>query len=134
MLTYSELIQIPTFIDRFRYLKLSASVGEETYGWDRYLNQTLYKSKEWRETRERIIIRDDGCDLAHPDYLIGGRILIHHLNPITKRDILDRNPLIFDPENLVCISHITHEAVHYGSEDLLMKDPVERTPGDTKLW
>lgn len=134
MLTYSELIQIPTFIDRFRYLKLSTSVGEETYGWDRYLNQTLYKSKEWRETRERIIIRDDGCDLAHPDYLIGGRILIHHLNPITKRDILDRNPLIFDPENLVCISHITHEAVHYGSEDLLMKDPVERTPGDTKLW
>lgn len=134
MLTYSELIQIPTFIDRFRYLKLSASVGEETYGWDRYLNQTLYKSREWRETRERIIIRDDGCDLAHPDYLIGGRILIHHLNPITKRDILDRNPLIFDPENLVCISHITHEAVHYGSEDLLMKDPVERTPGDTKLW
>lgn len=134
MLTYSELIQIPTFIDRFRYLKLSASVGEETYGWDRYLNQTLYKSKEWRETRERIIIRDDGCDLAHPDYLIGGRILIHHLNPITKRDILDRNPLIFDPENLVCISHITHEAVHYGSEDLLMKDLVERTPGDTKLW
>ncbi len=134
MLTYSELIQIPTFIDRFRYLKLSASVGEETYGWDRYLNQTLYKSKEWRETRERIIIRDDGCDLAHPDYLIGGRILIHHLNPITKRDILDRNPLIFDPENLVCISHITHEAVHYGSEDLLMKDPVERMPGDTKLW
>ena len=134
MLTYSELIQIPTFIDRFRYLKLSASVGEETYGWDRYLNQTLYKSKEWRETRERIIIRDDGCDLAHPDYLIGGRILIHHINPITKRDILDRNPLIFDPENLVCISHITHEAVHYGSEDLLMKDPVERMPGDTKLW
>lgn len=134
MLTYSELIQIPTFIDRFRYLKLSASVGEETYGWDRYLNQTLYKSREWRETRERIIIRDDGCDLAHPDYLIGGRILIHHLNPITKRDILDRNPLIFDPENLVCISHITHEAVHYGSEDLLMKDFVERTPGDTKLW
>lgn len=134
MLTYSELIQIPTFIDRFRYLKLSASVGEETYGWDRYLNQTLYKSKEWRETRERIIIRDDGCDLAHPDYPIGGRILIHHLNPITKRDILDRNPLIFDPENLVCISHITHEAVHYGSEDLLMKDPVERMPGDTKLW
>ena len=134
MFTYSELIQIPTFIDRFRYLKLSASVGEETYGWDRYLNQTLYKSKEWRETRERIIIRDDGCDLAHPDYLIGGRILIHHLNPITKRDILDRNPLIFDPENLVCISHITHEAVHYGSEDLLMKDFVERTPGDTKLW
>ena len=134
MLTYSELIQIPTFIDRFRYLKLSASVGEETYCWDRYLNQTLYKSKEWRETRERIIIRDDGCDLAHPDYLIGGRILIHHLNPITKRDILDRNPLIFDPENLVCISHITHEAVHYGSEDLLMKDPVERMPGDTKLW
>lgn len=134
MLTYSELIQIPTFIDRFRYLKLSASVGEETYGWDRYLNQTLYKSKEWRETRERIIIRDDGCDLAHPDYLIGGRILIHHLNPITKRDILDRNPLIFDPENLVCISHITHEAVHYGSEDLLMKDFVERMPGDTKLW
>lgn len=134
MLTYSELIQIPTFIDRFRYLKLSASVGEETYGWDRYLNQTLYKSKEWRETRERIIIRDDGCDLAHPDYLIGGRILIHHLNPITKRDILDRNPMIFDPENLVCISHITHEAVHYGSEDLLMKDFVERTPGDTKLW
>lgn len=134
MLTYSELIQIPTFIDRFRYLKLSASVGEETYGWDRYLNQTLYKSKEWRETRERIIIRDDGCDLAHPDYLIGGRILIHHLNPITKRDILDRNPLIFDPENLVCISHITHEAVHYGSEDLLMKDFVERTPGDTNLW
>lgn len=133
--SYSEALQFSTFLERYRYLRLNDhAIGEETFGWDRYLNQTLYRSSEWRRLRDQIIIRDQGCDLAHTDFPIGGKILIHHINPITKRDILDRNPMIFDPENLICVSHITHEAIHYGSENLLYKDPVERKPGDTKLW
>lgn len=133
-MTYSEVIQIPRFIDRFRALAIGGSVGEETFGWDRYLNQTLYRSKEWQEFRNQIIVRDSGCDLASPDYPIGGRIIVHHITPICKADIINRSPMIFDPENVICVSHITHEAIHYGSEDLLIKDPVERSPGDTKLW
>lgn len=133
--SYSEALQFSTFLERYRYLRLNDhAIGEETFGWDRYLNQTLYRSSEWRRLRDQIIIRDQGCDLAHADFPIGGKILIHHINPITKRDIIDRNPLIFDPENLICVSHITHEAIHYGGENLLYKDPVERRPGDTKLW
>lgn len=135
MKTYSEALQFKTFIERYRYLRVNDHfVGEETFGWDRYLNQKLYRSPEWRRLRDQIIIRDQGCDLAHADFPIGGKILIHHINPITKKDIIDRNPIIFDPENLICVSHITHEAIHYGDESLLLTDFVERTPGDTKLW
>lgn len=135
MKTYSEMIQLQTFLDRYRYLSLDGRVGEDTFGWDRYLNQTLYRSKEWRDLRNAIIVRDDGCDLGCPDYPISAKILIHHINPISKQDILNRNPLIFDPENLVCVSHLTHEAIHYGSEELLMvNELIERKPGDTILW
>lgn len=135
MKTYSEMITLPSFIDRYRYLKIDGRVGEDTFGWDRYLNQTLYRSKEWRDLRNAIIVRDDGCDLGCPDYPIAAKILIHHINPISKQDILNRNPLIFDPENLVCVSHLTHEAIHYGDESLLTgTQMVERMPGDTKLW
>jgi hypothetical protein len=135
MKTYSEMITLPSFIDRYRYLKIDGRVGEDTFGWDRYLNQTLYRSKEWRDLRNAIIVRDDGCDLGCPDYPIAAKILIHHINPISKQDILNRNPLIFDPENLVCVSHLTHEAIHYGSEELLIgNELIERKPGDTILW
>lgn len=133
--SYSEMMQLPTFLDRYRYLSLGGRVGEDTFGWDRYLNQALYRSKEWRDLRNAIIVRDDGCDLGCPDYPIAAKILIHHINPISKQDILNRNPLIFDPNNLVCVSHITHEAIHYGDESLLMgTQMVERKSGDTTLW
>ena len=133
--SYSEMMQLPTFLERYRYLSLGGRVGEDTFGWDRYLNQALYRSKEWRELRNAIIVRDDGCDLGCPDYPIAAKILIHHINPISKQDILNRNPLIFDPENLVCVSHLTHEAIHYGDESLLTgMQMVERKPGDTTLW
>lgn len=132
--TYSEMIQIPDFKDRFEYLKLEGVVGTMTFGYDRYINQSLYRSYEWKKTRQRVIIRDDGCDLAHPDYPIPSRLIIHHINPITKEMIENRDPAIFDMNNLVCVSPITHEAIHYGDEELLPHDPVIRKPGDTKLW
>lgn len=135
MLTYSECIQIPDFLERFRYLKLSGAVAEETFGYNRFLNQYFYNSNEWRNFRRKIIIRDNGCDLASDGYEIGGKIIIHHLNPITIDDIKNNNPLILDPENVICASHKTHEAIHYGSEMLLENYKVTvRRPGDTKLW
>ena len=133
--SYRELIKIPTFEERFEYLKIGAGVGESTFGSKRYLNQILYKTDEWLSVRDKIIVRDKGCDLGIPDReIIGGRILVHHINPITIEDILNRNPKVFDPNNLITISHMTHEAVHYGNEDLLIKDPIERRPNDTCLW
>lgn len=132
--TYSELVSIPTFEERFLYLRLDGLVGEETFGFNRYLNQTLYRSDEWRSIRDQIIIRDNGCDLGMDGYEIQGRILIHHLNPITKEDIINRSSVIFDPNNLVCVSHITHNAIHYGNEVLLPKVPKERTKNDTCPW
>lgn len=132
---YSELIALPSFEERFEYLRLHGAVGIETFGWDRYLNQSLYQSTEWRRFRRDIIVRDNGCDLAHPDHTIfGNRIIIHHLNPITIEDIASHDPLIFDPDNVVCVSHITHEAIHYGDKDLLPKDPIIRRPNDTCPW
>lgn len=131
---YSELIAIDNFKDRFEYLKLEGNVGIETYGYDRYLNQIFYKSPEWKKFRNDIIIRDNGCDLAFEDYEIVGKILIHHLNPITKDDILQRRECLMDPENVVCTSHKTHNAIHYGDESMIFTKVTIRTPGDTKLW
>lgn len=133
--TYSELITLPTFEERFEYLKLGGIVGKATFGSRRYLNQVFYTSDAWRHARDSVIIRDNGCDLGVPGMDIGGRIYIHHLNPITQEDIEKRRQSITDPENLICVSMRTHEAIHFGDAKLLMQNfPVERRPGDTKLW
>lgn len=135
ILSYSELITLPTFTERYRYLRKSGIVGEETFGSHRYLNQILYTSPEWRSVRNHVIIRDNGCDLGMKGHEIRDRVYIHHINPITEDDILNRTPALFDMENLICVSFNTHQAIHYGDESLL---PIisfnERTPGDTKLW
>lgn len=133
---YSELIQIPTFIERYQYLKLNGNVCEETFGRDRYINQILYHSEEWRQFRPKIIVRDNGCDLACEGYDIpdGVLILIHHINPITVRDIETRDPKVFDPENVVSTILNTHNAIHYGDESLLCQEPITRTPYDTCPW
>lgn len=132
--TYSELITIPTFEERFEYLQLKGSVGKDTFGYDRYLNQVLYRSPEWKRVRNQIIIRDDGCDLACDGYDVYGKVLIHHLNPITVEDVLARSRKVFDPDNLVCVSHNTHNAIHYGDVDLLVTGPIIRTKNDTCPW
>lgn len=132
--TYSEMIRFPTFQERYRYLKLCGQVGKETFGFDRYLNQIFYKSDEWLSLRDYVIIRDCGCDLAIPDREIHGQIIVHHLNPITKEDVLRRTRLLLDPEYLVCTIKRTHDAIHYGDESLLVNDLVERRPGDTCPW
>ena len=132
--SYSELITIPTYEDRFHYLQLNGAVGKDTFGYDRYLNQILYNSKEWKRFRDEITIRDNGCDLAFEGYDIHGRILVHHINPITVDDVINRNPIVFDPENVICVTHNTHNAIHYGDERLLITAPVERTKHDTCPW
>ena len=132
--TYSELITIPTFMERYQYLRLGGRVSEETFGFDRYLNQIFYKDSEWLRSRDLAIIRDGGCDLAMPDREIHSRILVHHINPITKEDILRRDPKLFDLENLVCTIKKTHDAIHYGDESLLLLEPIERQKNDTCPW
>lgn len=132
--TYSELITIPTFEERFEYLQLKGSVGKDTFGYDRNLNQVLYRSPEWKRLRNQIIIRDCGCDLACEGYDIHSKALIHHLNPITVEDVLARSRKVFDPDNLVCVSHNTHNAIHYGNVDLLVTGPIIRTKNDTCPW
>ena len=132
--TYSELITIPTFEERFEYLQLKGSVGKDTFGYDRYLNQVLYRSPEWKRLRNQIIIRDGGCDLACDGYDIYGKVLIHHLNPITVEDVLARSRKVFDPDNLVCVTHNTHNAIHYGDSDLLVTGVITRTKNDTCPW
>lgn len=134
MKTYSELISLPTFKERFEYLKLNGKVGEETFGFARYLNQKFYKSLDWLPIRDRIIIRDNGNDLAMEGYPIFGRIYIHHLNPITEEDIINVTDALINPEFLVCTSFDTHNAIHYGDIDMLAKEPVIRTLGDTCPW
>lgn len=131
---YSELSKLKTFKERYLYLRLDGIVGEETFGFDRYLNQILYKSDEWKRCRRDIIIRDNGCDLGCEGFEVHGRILIHHINPITVDDIVNRNPKVFDPENLILTSHNTHQAIHYGNEDLLIQAPIERFKNDTCPW
>lgn len=132
--TYSELSKLETYKERYQYLKLDGIVGEETFGFDRYLNQILYQSDEWKRCRRDIIIRDNGCDLGCEGFEVHGRILIHHINPITVDDIVNRNPKVFDQENLILTSHNTHQAIHYGNEDLLIRAPVERSKNDTCPW
>ena len=132
--TYSELITLPTFIERYRYLKLSGRVGEDTFGFDRYLNQVFYQSKEWRSIRDYVITRDNGYDLGMVGHDIYGRILIHHMNPITADDILKRSDLLLNPEYLICTIKNTHDAIHYSDESLLITDPIERSKNDTCPW
>lgn len=134
MKTYNELITIKDFRERYLYLKIGGIIGDETFGTDRYLNQIFYKTPEWRRFRNEVIIRDNGCDLAHEDYSIQGRIIIHHINPITADDILKRRSLLFDPDNVVCVSHNMHEAIHYGDISLLPEDYIPRQPNDTIPW
>lgn len=132
--SYSELIKLPTFLERFNYLKIGGAVGKMTFGHDRYLNQVLYSSDEWKRFRRDIILRDNGCDLACEDREIYERAIVHHINPITIEDVLRRDPMIFDPENVVTTWLRTHNAIHYGDESLLYLDPVERTINDTCPW
>lgn len=132
--TYSELIKLPTFEERYRYLRLGGRVGEDTFGFDRYLNQLFYKSDEWLSLRDEIIVRDNGCDLGIPGRDIYGRIIIHHMNPIAVRDILDRSDILLNPEYLICTVKRTHDAIHYGNEDSLLTIPVARTRNDTCPW
>ena len=133
--TYSELITLPTFEERYRYLRLDGQVGVETFGFDRYLNQIFYRTdKEWLSIRDEVIIRDNGCDLGIPGRDIHSRIIVHHMNPITKEDILRRTKYLLDPEYLICTIKRTHDAIHYGDESILMLGPIERTKNDTCPW
>lgn len=133
--TYSKLSEFSEFEDRFNYLKLDGVVGEETFGFDRYLNQQFYnKDKEWKKVRDLVIMRDMGCDLGVEGREIKGRIIVHHMNPITKEDLLNRTEFLLNPEYLICTLESTHNAIHYGDENLLMKGPVERTKNDTCPW
>ena len=131
---YSELVKLPTFIERYNYLAMGGRVGAETFGFNRYLNQALYSSSEWKKFRRDMIIRDQGCDLAIPDREIQVGLVLHHLNPITEKDILERNPCLFDPENVVCVSSNTHKAIHYGDKSMLLMPQPERRPNDTIPW
>ena len=132
--TYTELSQLATYEERFRYLRLQGAVGRETFGYDRYINQILYTSQKWRAARDKVIFRDNGCDLGVEGYDIYGKIIIHHMNPITLEDIERERSWIFDPEFLICTTHMTHNAIHYGDENLLIKAPIERKPNDTCPW
>lgn len=132
--SYHELSQLKTFEERFEYLKLSARIGEETFGTERFLNQYFYGTPEWRALRQNALIRDQGCDLGIEDHPIGGRIEVHHINPITAEDIKNRDPCLLDLENVICVSSNTHKAIHYGDASLLPHDPIERKPNDTCPW
>lgn len=132
--TYRELRRLPTFEERFDYLDLRGQVGETTFGSNRWANQRFYRSLEWRHVRDIVILRDGGCDLGIPGYEIHGRLMIHHMNPITMEDLAHGTDLVLDPEYLITASHRTHNAIHYGDDSLLPRPVVERRPGDTKLW
>lgn len=132
--TYSELITIPTFEERYKYLKIGGKVGEETFGFERYLNQEFYKSHEWQSIRRQVIVRDLGCDLGIKDREIHGKIIVHHMNPITIDDIIEASDFLLNPEYLICTLKSTHDAIHYGDENLLIKAPVERMKNDTCPW
>ena len=132
--TYSELIKLPTFMDRFNYLKLEGEVGQDTFGWSRYLNQEFYRTPEWKRIRREVILRDEGRDLGCEDRPIGGMIIVHHMNPLTKRDILEGSEFLLSPEYLICVSRNTHDAITYSSDTLLIPEPVMRVPNDTCPW
>lgn len=131
--TYSELIQIPTFEERFEYLKLNGTVCEETYGFDRIVNQNFYHSKQWQQLRDKIIIRDEACDLGMPEHQLHSRIYIHHMNPIRLEDIINLTEYVMNPDYLICVSHKTHNAIHYGDAEQI-KDYVARSKYDTCPW
>lgn len=132
--TYSELIKLNTFEERFRYLQIGGRVGEETFGFDRYLNQIFYKSDEWLRVRDEVIVRDNGCDLGIAGHKIYGRILVHHMNPIRIEDILNRSEFLLNPEYLISTVKLTHDAIHYGDESLLIRAPIQRYKNDTCPW
>lgn len=134
MRTYRELRSLSTFEERFRYLQLKGVVGADTFGFDRWINQRFYRSVEWKRTRNNVIIRDNGCDLGDPDHPILGRIIIHHMNPIVLEDFNQNPEVLFDMDQLVCTSHNTHNAIHYGDENLLPKEWTPRQPNDTCPW
>lgn len=132
--TYSELKQLKTFEERYEYLKLDGQVGADTFGFDRYLNQVFYKSPEWRSVRNEVIVRDNGCDLGIEGREIHTKILVHHMNPISKEDILERSDILLNPEYLITTVKRTHDAIHYGDSNTLIKDPIERSANDTCPW
>lgn len=132
--TYSELITFPTFEERFKYLQLNGQVGESTFGFDRYMNQVFYRSQKWKSIRDFVIIRDCGCDLGVEGYGIHGKIIIHHMNPLSMRDIETESDFLLNPDFLICTTHNTHNAIHYGDENLLVTAPIERTKNDTCPW
>lgn len=132
--SYSEMIQYSTFLERYEYLKLRSSVGEATFGFDRYINQNFYRSTEWRQIRDLVIARDVGLDLGIPGQEIFDRVIIHHMNPMRLEDIDQGDPDILDPEYLITVSHDTHNAIHFGDATKLRKEYEERRPGDTRLW
>lgn len=131
---YSELIRLPTFEERYEYLKLTGKVGIDTFGFDRVFNQQFYHSTEWKRVRNYVIARDNGCDLAHPDHPLAKRVLIHHINPISLDDIAEATEYLLNPEYLICVSHDTHNAIHYGTVVLANQNPLERCPNDTCPW
>ena len=131
---YSELILLPTFEERYKYLQLNGVIGDETFGFDRYINQMFYRSQEWKQVRDYVIVRDNGCDLGIEGHEIRGKILIHHMNPIGIKDIQQVNKFLLDPEYLITTILSTHNAIHYGDESLLVKDPIERSKNDTCPW
>ena len=131
--TYEELSKLKTFDERFRYLILGGTIGEETFGYDRWLNQNFYTSDEWKRLRREVIIRDEGCDLGIPGLEIKGRLIVHHMNPVEKLDVLRHSDLLINPDYLICTSISTHNAIHYG--DLSILEPyIERRPNDTCPW
>lgn len=134
MKSYSQLIALPTFEERYEYLRLDGEVGKETFGFDRYLNQAFYRSSEWKRIRRDVICRDGGFDLAHPDRVILGPIYIHHMNPVSLKDIVDQTDLLRDLDNLVCVSYDTHQAIHFGKNIMVPSFLVERRPNDTCPW
>lgn len=131
---YSELILLPTFEERYKYLQLNGVIGDETFGFNRYINQMFYRSQEWKQVRDYVIVRDNGCDLGIEGHEIRGKILIHHMNPIGIKDIQQVNKFLLDPEYLITTMLSTHNAIHYGDESLLVKDPIERSKNDTCPW
>lgn len=132
--TITDVYRLYSFEERYEYLRLDGMVGTATFGFDRYLNQRFYKSSAWRKVRDEVIVRDNGCDLGIPGREIHSGLLVHHINPISPEDLEDFNPDILDPEYLICVTHTTHNAIHFGSKNQLVTIPQERRPGDTTLW
>lgn len=132
--SYSELARLNSFEERFEYLSIKARIGEDTFGFERWMNQSFYRSKEWREVRQEVIIRDSACDLGVEGFDIHERAIVHHIIPMSVEDLEDGNPLVLDPDNLITTTHNTHNAIHWGDKSLLRLPPVERKPGDTTLW